>query len=306
MRRTFIIFAVFAALWIVGCQEQLPVELTADQSAAALEVKVLPAIDSTLIVEASVDTSGITQSEEQTYPATFLVNGVKSDLGTSRTSFSYSRILINDLKSGITNIEGKLIGYNAIDVGLAKVNSVALPKLARPLRTYTSFLPGYNAGSAYTLVDKDDAPIADFTYAPRQHYRFVAAGRGSVSSFELGIDSPEEVTIVEPRAGSVVFRDKDLQIHWDGKAGASFRILVSSFDPESNVAVRPLVQVDVKEGSNSITIPSMLLKGLRANSDGRYLFSFISSNRNVVRIAGYKENVLVQASSIHNVLLWLR
>ena len=305
MRRTNFIFAVVAALWVLGCQEQLPVALTPDQTASALEVKVLPAIDSSLIVEASVDTSGVTQSEEQTYPATFLVNGVKSDLGTSHTSFSYSRILLNNTLNSIT-VAGKVIGYVSVDVGQAKVNSVDLPKFARPVRTYTNFFTGQNAGSAYALVDKDNAPISDFTFAPRQHYRFVADGRGAVSSFELGIDSPDEVTVVEPKAGSVVFRDRDLQIRWDGKAGSKFRILVSSFNPASNVSVKPLIEVNVTEGSNSIVIPSDLLEGLRANSDGRYLFSFISSNRNVVSIPGYKGNVLVQASSIHNVLLWLR
>jgi hypothetical protein len=32
----------------------------------------------------------------------------------------------------------------------------------------------------------------------------------------------------------------------------------------------------------------------------------ISSNRILTRVAGYSGDVLVQASSIHNVLLWLK
>ena len=48
---------------------------------AALTVTVLPAIDPNLIVDASVDTSGVMQQEEQLYPATVLVNGVKTDFG---------------------------------------------------------------------------------------------------------------------------------------------------------------------------------------------------------------------------------
>lgn len=305
MRRFSFVLALSAVLWLVGCQDKLPVELTLEQSAAALEVKVLPAIDSTLIVDASVDTSGVLQWEEQSYPATFLVNGVKTDFGGYRSTFSYSRILLNDKRSPIKNF-GKVIGYLGLDVGKAKVNSFDLPKTYRPFRTWSSFLPQVNAGPAYTLVDQDNQPIANFTYASGQRYRFVADGRGAVSPFELAIQSPEEVTVLEPRAGSIVFRSENLQIRWSGKCGESFRVLVSSFDARFTVAVKPILQVDVREGSNSIVLPAKVLQSLKASADGRYLFSFISSNRSEARIPGYPENVLVQAASIHNVLLWLK
>ena len=306
MRRSGFILAFVALLWLVGCQGNSPVELALDQSAAALELKVLPAVDSTLIVDASVDTSGVMQQEEQLYPATFLVNGVKTDLGASRSSFSYSRILLNDKGKQITDSQHKVIGYLGLDVGNAKVNTVDLPKVLRPYRTWTSFSPDYNAGRAYTLVDQDNQPVGNFTYASGQTYRFVADGRGSVTPFELAIASPEEITVLEPKAGSVVFKNDDLQVRWSGKVGGTFRLLISSFDARSNVPVKPLLQVEVIEGSNSITVPAKVLKGLQANSDGRYLFSFISMNRSVASVPGYTGNVLVQAASIHNIQLWVK
>jgi hypothetical protein len=305
MRRSGFILAIVGLLWLAGCQGNSPVELALDQSAAALEVKVLPAIDSTLIVDASVDTSGVMQQEEQIYPATFLVNGVKTDVGSSRSSFSYSRILLNDKRSPICEL-GKVIGYLGLDVGAAKVNTVDLPKTLRPYRTWTSFSPGYNAGRAYTLVDQDNQPVGNFSYAAGQTYRFVADGRGSVSRFELAIASPEEITILEPKAGSVVLKNDDLEVRWSGKIGGSFRVLISSYSARSNTPVKPLLQVDVKEGSSSLTLPAKVLKSLQANSDGRYLFSFISMNRSEASIPGYTEKVLVQAASIHNIQLWVK
>ena len=305
MRRSGFLLAFAALLLLVGCQEKSPVELALDQSASALEVKVLPAVDSTLIVDASVDTSGVMQQEEQLYPATFVVNGVKTDLGASRSTFSYSRILLNDAKKPISG-SGKVIGYLGLDVGAAKVNAVDLPKTMRPYRTGTSFDPGQNAGPAYTLVDQDNQPVGNFTYASGQTYRFVADGRGTVSPFELAISSPEEITVLEPKAGSVVFKNDDLQVRWSGKVGGTFRLLISSFDARSNVPVKPLLLVEVIEGSNSITVPAKVLKGLQANSDGRYLFSFISMNRSVTSVPGYAGNVLVQAASIHNIQLWVK
>ncbi|MCX6143722.1 MAG: hypothetical protein NTZ35_10905 [Ignavibacteriales bacterium] len=305
MRRSGFILAFAALLWLVGCQEKSPVELALDQSTATLEVKVLPAVDSTLIVDASVDTSGVMQQEEQLYPATFLVNGVKTDLGASRSTFSYSRILLNDKKKPISG-SGKVVGYLGLDVGTAKVNAVDLPKTMRPYRTGTSFYPDQNAGSAYTLVDQDNQPIGSFTYASGQTYRFVADGRGSVTPFELAIASPEEITVLEPKAGSVVFKNDDLQVRWSGKVGGTFRVLISSFDARSNVPVKPLLQIEVIEGSNSLTVPAKVLKSLQANSDGRYLFSFISMNRSVTSVPGYTGNVLVQAASIHNIQLWVK
>jgi hypothetical protein len=306
MRRSGFTLAVIALLWLVGCQENSPVELALEQGTPALEVKVLPAIDPNLIVDASVDTSGVMQQEEQLYPATFLVNAVRTDVGASHNSFSYSRVLLNDKRSRITDSLGNVIGYLGLDVGAAKVNTVDLPKTLRPYRTWTSFSPGYNAGPAYTLVDQDNQPVGNFTYAARQTYRFVAGGRGSVSPFELAISSPEEITILEPKAGSVVFKNDDLQVRWNGKVGGTFRVLISSFNANSNVPVKPFLQVDVKEGINSLTLPAKVLKNLQVNSDGRYLFSFISMNRSVTSIPGYTGNVLVQAASIHNIQLWVK
>jgi hypothetical protein len=305
MRRSGFILAFAALLWLVGCQENSPVELALEQNAATLELKVLPAIDSTLIVDASVDTSGVMQQEEQQYPATFLINGVKTDVGSSRSSFSYSRILLNDKRSPIREL-GKVIGYLGLDVGTAKVNTVDLPKTLRPYRTWTSFSPAYNAGRAYTLVDQDNQPVGNFSYAAGQTYRFVADGRGSVSPFELAISSPEEITILEPKAGSVVFKNDNLEVRWSGKIGGSFRVLISSYSARSNTPIKPLLQVDVKEGSSSLTLPAKVLKSLQANSDGRYLFSFISMNRSEASIPGYTEKVLVQAASIHNIQLWVK
>jgi hypothetical protein len=316
MRSLSFIVLIIAALWIVGCQEKLPVELASEQSAAALEVKVLPAIDSTLIVDASVDTSGVLQAEEQAYPATLLVSGVKTDFGTYRSTFSYSRILFNDTKHPITNTDpqvnqsnqasAKVIGYQGLDVGNAKVNSVDLPKTFRPMRTWSSVVPGQNAGKTYLLVDQDNVPIPNFTYAAGQRYQFVVDGKNAVSTFTREIDSPDEITVLEPKAGSILFRTEDIHLTWDGKRGEQLRLLISSFDAKSNVPVKPLLQLSIEEGANSIIIPAKVLQSVQTNSDGRYLFSFISSNRVTTTVPGYDGNVLVQAASIHNVLLWLK
>jgi hypothetical protein len=306
MRRSGFILALVCLFWLAGCQENSPVELALDQSRPALEVKALPAIDPSLIVDASVDTSGVMQQEEQLYPATFLVNSVKTDIGASRNTFSYSRILLNDKRNRITDSIGNVIGYLGLDVGAAKVNTVDLPKTLRPYRTWTSFSPGYNAGPAYTLVDQDNQPVGNFTYAAGQTYRFVADGRGAVSPFQLAISSPEEITILEPKAGSVVLKNDDLQVRWSGKVGGTFRVLISSFNASSNVPVKPFLQIDVKEGTNILTLPAKVLKSLQVNNDGRYLFSFISMNRSVTSVPGYTGNVLVQAASIHNIQLWVK
>jgi hypothetical protein len=316
MRSLSFIILIVATLWITGCQEKLPVELASEQSAAALEVKVLPAIDSTLIVDASVDTSGVLQNEEQAYPATLLVSGVKTDFGSYRSTFSYSRILLNDTRHPITKTDqqdaqsnqspAKVIGYLGLDVGNAKVNTVDLPKTFRPMRTWSSVVPGQNAGKTYMLVDQDNVPIPNFTYAAGQRYRFVADGKNAVSTFAKEIDSPDEITVLEPKAGSIIFRNEDLHLRWDGKRGGDLRLLISSFDAKSNVPVKPLLQVSIEEGSNSIIVPAKVLQSVKTNTDGQYLLSFISSNRVTTTVPGYDGNVLVQAASIHNVLLWLK
>jgi len=244
------------------------------------------------------------------------VSGVKTDFGSYRRTFSYSRILLNDPKKPIADSAGppaqkylRARGFNGLDVGNAKVNSVDLPKTFRPLRTSSSVCPvsmpgGPTRSSIRTMSD------SKLHLCGRQRYRFVAEGKNTVTSFAKEIESPDEITLLEPKAGSILFRNEDVHLRWDGKRGQGLRLLISSFDAKSNVPVKPLLQLSIEEAE--LHHDSSQGDAERACEQRRSvpLFAhFIEQSHTTVQ--GYTDgnipvSVLVQAASIHNVLLWLK
>ncbi|HAL55369.1 MAG TPA: hypothetical protein DCP63_02535 [Bacteroidetes bacterium] len=301
----FLLTLAGATLWLAGCQERLPVELVSDESAHVFDVRFVEKLDSKLIIDSSVDSTGLLYRDEQMFPATLLVNSVKSDLGGGRKKFSFSRILINDKRNPITD-SGRVVGYLGLDVGKAKLNALNLPKIIRPYRTPSTLSILQNAGPSYALVEELDRVPVDPGIIPGQHYAFIADGRGAVKPFTVTIQGPDEITIIEPKALSIVPKDEDLQARWDGVAGESFKVVISLYNPNAIVVVQPLASMGVQRGKNSVTIPAKLLQALPLSSDNRYLFSFISLNQKKTQIPGYSESVLVQAASIHNLIFWLR
>lgn len=302
----FILMLAAAGLWLIGCQEKLPVELVGNQPENAIQVDLLKEIDPSLILDSSVDSTGLLQQDEQLYPATLVVSGIKYDVSGERKQFTYSRILINDKRSPIQNDSGKVVGYIGLNVGKAKLNTLSLQRDTRPYITLTTVNESLNAGSRYRLVELQERSQLNFSFIAGQQYTFDADGGRGVSPFQVSVQSPDEITITAPKSQSIILRDEDLDVQWEGAVGKTFRLVVSSYDPSTIVPVQPLINIQVNRNDHSVTIPSKVLKALPRTGSGRYLFSFVSSNSQEIQIPGYSENALVQASSIHNLVLWVR
>ncbi|MDI6767975.1 MAG: hypothetical protein QME52_14235, partial [Bacteroidota bacterium] len=64
-----------------------------------------------------------------------------------------------------------------------------------------------------------------------------------------------------------------------------------------------ILHMKVRNTKGEITLPTKILELLPIRRFQRYLFTITSENRFTMRIEGYPSDVLVQAASIHNVLL---
>jgi len=302
------IAVVMLLLSLPACQGNNPVELAENPIAEPVEVILPRERDTTVVQETTLDLTGLIQQDDDNYPGTVLVTGVKSDVGGARTQLSYARILLKDLRSPITvkGNFGSYTGYQHLEIGTAKLDNVEFDVAEWIIQIKSLTLLPVRAGFFYKLGFDGVQVTKPIEYLPRHHYFVEAQGKGQVKAFGLTMDSPDEVTLLNPRPQGLVFRDEDLVIRWTGQSGDSVRVIISTYDEARGRALKPLMVLTASPRSNSLVFPSKLLKLIPTNADDRYMMTFVSANRQIATLDGYPDRVLLQAASIHNILISLR
>jgi hypothetical protein len=306
MRRTWLIgILILALVGLLGCEKPGPIELIQEEYPEPLDVSLFASHDrDTLVVsEYNYDLTGLAPHEEGRYPGTILINGIKADVEGYPYVYSYSRAVFVDKDSLIPvwGQFGTVIEHPRLDVGNVQVDGILLEKkeVITQIRSVT-LLP-IRTGILYRMVNEGNAHTVPFVYRANIRYGIHAEGRAHISAFTDAIDSPEEITVVEPKPYSLKFRDEDLVIRWNGKPGQQLHVIISLYD-ESRLRVgKPVMLLKSSVKSNGLRIPNKLIQLIPRTASGKYLMTVISANRLERRIAGFSGTVLVQAASIHNV-----
>jgi hypothetical protein len=305
---SYMVAAVLFAL--VGCEKPGPIELLHEEYPEPFEVTFFPVQnqDTLIVSEYSYDLTGLTPQEEEKYPGTILVNGVKADMDGYSYVYSYSRVVLVDKHSPIPVVGqfGQITTYPRLDVGVVKVNEIPLERkeVFTQIRSITT-LP-IRTGVFYRLVNEGNAYTVPFLFRANQLYGVTAEGRGSVASFTEVVATPDEITVLEPKPYGLLFRDEDIVVRWKGKPGQQLIVLVSAYDEKRLRPGKPLVQLKSSVQSNGLRIPNKLVQLIPKTASGKYLLTVVSANRTERTIAGYTGTVLVQAASIHNVGITLK
>lgn len=290
------VYCLVAALFF-SCETRSPFELGDAESANPLTVMLFAVGDTSLVAESSVDSSSLTARDEEVFPGTLVVTRVKTDRASSRTSFTFSRVLMNDRTKPIV-YQGKKIGYAGKDVGTVRLNSSSVPKLNRTLKVKGKPVVQVNSGVYYRSGEVSVQPNSDFT--------FQVSGGDSVSPFSVAVRIPPDVTVSFPTAQTHLYRDEDVPVRCSGLGGSALQIVVSGYRDATGEIGPPLVQMQVENPREPFKIPAKVLRLLPRGEYERFVFSFISLNRAEMSVAGYREKVLVQAATIHNIVLPVR
>ncbi len=310
MSRQIYLVMMIALIGLTSCERPGPIEVFREEAREPAEVTLLVGKESdTLVVsESAFDLTGLLNDEEERYPATMLVNGVKSDLDGSQVVSSYSRVILRDKDSPfqITGRWGRLDEYPRLDVGIVKVNSTVLERAEAIIQIRSLTLIPVRAGVFYKLVNQGNERANPFVFRPNTSYRIDAEGKGNIPPFVEHISSPDEVTLLEPKPYALALRDEDLTLRWEGRSGRQVSVLISLYNEELKLPGKALMLLKSSTKGNALLIPARLLKLIPKTSTSRYVLTFVSANRSEERITGYSGNVLVQSSSIHNVAFTLR
>lgn len=310
MSRKIYLVMMIVVIGLTGCERPGPIEVYREEAREPAEVTLLVGKENdTLVVsESAFIFTGLLNDEEERYPATMLVNGVKSDLDGNRSVYSYTRVILRDKDSPfqITGRWGRLDEYPRLDVGIVKVNSTVLERAEAIIQIRSLTLIPVRAGVFYKLVNQGNEQTKPFLFRANTDYAIDLEGKGNISPFVGRINSPDEVTLVEPKPYTLSLRDEDLTVRWEGKSGGHVSILISLYDEELKLPGKSLMLLKQSTKGNALLIPAKLLKLIPKMSTSRYVITLVSANRSEEGITGYSGKVLVQSSSIHSIAFTLR
>ena len=287
-----LIILSLAGLIALGCQQPSGIELKSDP---ADEIEVIPLTEADSTVDRpSIDTSAVLPADFDTYRGIMVVNRVKYDAGIRVDSVAFSRVFFADTTRPV-QFQGRIVGYYGLPLGVVALNGgVMLPvphrvQLRRVLRDSI-------AGVEY-LRDLTT------TFQANTQYVWLATG-GAFGSFAASIHSPDNLTVLSPRGGSVLSRNENLETRWTGQ-GDSISIIISSFNVLTH-RVNPLLHLKPRVNRNRAIIPAKILRALPRDRFF-YVLTFVVANRSRSNVfGGYGGKVIVQSASVYNCYVEIR
>lgn len=288
-------------VFLCGCHDKVPLEVTPDQPAEDLEVASLQPSVETSLSKSAVDTTGVLNTEQSKYRATMFLSGVKYDVGTTRQTVSYSSVTFSD-KNLPVDLDGRELGFRGIDLGRVQINGMDMIQTQRFIHLFD--LPIFDGrdtavGPAYVLANRNGKDAKDFNFRANSQFEWNVSGKIPIDPFRVPVQTPDEITIISPKSTSIISKNDDLHVQWTGKA-ESFRLIISGLRGSD---IQPILQINLKKSDGNITIPAKILALLPTNTYRTFVFSFISSKTVESQVSNFSDEIFVAASSIHDVVL---
>jgi hypothetical protein len=275
--------------------------ITPDQPADDLEVTALQPSLETSLSRTAVDTTGVLNTEQSRYYAAVIVSGVKYDEGTTRQTVSYSSVAFSD-KNQPVEYDGERLCFQGLDLGSVRINGMDMTRVQRFVHLFPFHMFGDRdtaVGPKYVLANRDGRDAKSFNYSGNSWFEWTVSGENPIDPFNLKIQTPDEITITNPKSTSFISTNEDLQIQWLGKA-ESFRLIISGLRGSD---LQPALEINLKKSEGSVTIPSKVLALLPTDTFRTFVFSFISSKTAEMQVNHFSDEILVSASSIHDIVL---
>jgi hypothetical protein len=140
------------------------------------------------------------------------------------------------------------------------------------------------------LADLTQSYQADHAYSWTVYSRLLPV-------LTVGIETPEALSVLSPRGGAVLPRNKNAEILWTGGKG-KVTIIVSQYDLLLRRA-KPLLELRVKANTGRAVLPVKLLAMLPAQR--YFVLTFILANKKEISVTQpVSGTILIQAASVYN------
>jgi hypothetical protein len=294
-------YLLIGTLAVFGCQKPDAVVVNPDEkSSPPVEVTNLSSDETALVANSPVDTTGLTPADNAKFTAFVLLNNVKYDAGRGVVTVAFSRVYFGDHdKPFVWN--GHIYGYYEFDFDPLMHRSLALNGLPMERRPYRIHLPltalGPSAdttlGYFYVRLLPGIQANTNYTWTSPFHLSVVDSSMFSVKF-------PDDLQVLSPVGGSVLSRDKELELRWTGKGPVD--IVVSAIAPSfaaANPIVKPLLKLHPETNQGRAVIEPRILRSLPRVRN--FVFTFIIRTRDERSPAGpFSGATLIQAASLYN------
>jgi hypothetical protein len=282
-------------LWLVGltggCRQPSPVELTDQQDDSGLiTVASVNTSSDSLLVRSGVDSGGLASGS---YFGRLVLSAIRSDYPLKKDSSLRSEAIFLDPSHPILR-NNRVVAYPSVNIGKLVLNSDTLLSVDRHLSpSFGDTLVGPEYQSRH--------PYADPT---GMTFHWTNSGSGSFPGFDLQAPSvlPIRVTSLSPAYFSP---GRPLKIRWNC-ANPVVNITISRDAGTAQRSIVPVVQFRVLNRKGEVTVPEKILEILPMNRYKWFLLTVSSDNVVPAAVQGYSHDVLIQSSSIHNILLNVR
>jgi hypothetical protein len=297
MKRTarYALLLTVALSLLAGCGSPAPVELV-DREVGTPGVELLnePVAPPMLGMD-DVDSNGQFPVERRNAFAQLLIAGSVYDGLFVHTESALARGIFFDRSKPVLNLLGDTVAYSTVDVGALTIDG---DELRKHPKFFAMDVPQVDTllGPQYSLKSGTAAGLA---FDGDRTYRWQNASATLPESIDVSVRTPAALVVTQPLPAYRVRLSRNLPVRWRGGA-AEVKIVIS--DVVGAGRPKPLVRLRVRTNIGSAVIPSAILEMLPAGRAG-FLFTFSSERSSMVRIAGYADDVLVQATTSHSIYL---
>ncbi len=286
----YIVGAAAAVILSGGCQQPSPIEMTDGQDDSGLiTMKPVNSAKDSLLVLSTVDSGGPSGGR---YFGRLELSEVRNDFPLRSDSIIRANAIFLDTTLPV-NQNGHVLAYPSLDPGSLVLNSDTLTRIERHAPA--------SAASGDTLIGFQyqlHQPFIDLSSSP---LRWTSSGSASIPSFDLTAPPIVRIRVsdISPR---YLAADEPLRIRW-ACANPAVDITISRSGEALQRSWVPVVQLRVINVKGEVTIPVKVLELLPLSRYGSFLMTVSSVNERPDSIPGYRDEVLIRSTSIHNILL---
>jgi len=279
--------ALLLLLTACGCQH--PTEVDVTQDGEQVDVTPLAAAD-TSAYENAIDSTAVTPEDEARFPGFMLVTRATFDHGSILVSKTLSKVVFTDTSRPYL-FRNRPVGYFGLMI-MRPASLLSLTINGSAMLPVPHLVRGEAFGTEY-VGEANMVPGSVLTWR---------AGADIIGAIDVSVQIPPAISVSSPAGGSVVPRNQDLVLRWNG-AGA-MTIYVSARDSITGKS-RPVLKLTPLANIGHARIPVKVLRALP--HDRSFVFTFVLANRKEgALVTRFKGNVLAQAASVYNSYVELR
>lgn len=279
-------------VFVYGCGEPLPTELTEVDNSSEIEFEAVPAesanldYDSTGIVDRNIDKSVVVS-----------VVGVRNTNFRTVQTEGYYYAIFNDKSSPVQAGNGHMLGYKTRQMNAVFFNNFQARKIEHKIKyrvgsVYIDTLLGVKYFASQHMMNMMGR-MNRFPYSSKVSFK--AMNGHHQQNIEFDIPTPSEITGRVRLIGNREDRDAYFELEWNPEGRGRVEIVFAAIN--SNGEINPLMRVRGNDNGN-MRVPLNVFRNIITEHNRSLVISYI---RKIENIDKFIDDSYIVSESIHNI-----